>query len=186
MKKPRHLLALISIIPLLLFCSLTVAADEAGAKAPSAAAPSALEVLAQKKGWKVISTFKTDAPALTGYVLKNSKGNTAIIYSVGDIIVVGTLLDANGDNLSEKYDAQYLPKPDYEKVAKALEDDKTLIVEGREGARVPIARACGSLSGMSPGRLSALQAKVISEGVDGILQPPIQPDPRRVSVYGRR
>ena len=134
MKKPRHLLALIPIIPLLLFCSLTVAADETGAKAHPAAAPSALEVLAQKKGWKVLSTFKTDSPALTGYVLKNAKDNTAILYSVGDIIVVGTLLDAKGDNLSEKYEAQYLPKPDYGKVAKALQDDKTLIVEGREGA----------------------------------------------------
>ncbi len=130
-------LALVSLVLLGVVPSRPAAAAETAAGKPSAPAEKeALTSLAPKKGGKVVRTFKTDTAALTGYVLKNAKGETAILYEVGDIIVAGPLLNGEGDSLSDKYEKQYMPKPDYARVVKELDQDKWLIVEGREGAPV--------------------------------------------------
>ncbi len=137
MKINRFRLALILLaVSAALIARPIVAAETTAAPANKPAAHSAVETLAQKKGWTVQRTFQTAAPALIGYVLKNATGSVTILYGVGDVVVSGTLLDANGNNLSEKYRQDYLPKPHYAKVAAELDDDKWLVIEGRPGAPV--------------------------------------------------
>lgn len=90
--------------------------------------------LQDRLGFAVVKSFETPAPGLSGYVVKMADGKTGIVYGIGDYVIAGTLLDAKGNDLTKKYAATQLPKPDYEEMAQALAQDPYLVSEGREGA----------------------------------------------------
>ena len=95
-----------------------------------------IEVFARQRGYTVIKRFPTDAAALTGYVLKNQHGKYGILYEVGDLIIAGQVVDKDGKNLSDQYESENIPQPDYVAAVKTLESDKYLVIDGKKGAPV--------------------------------------------------
>ena len=96
--------------------------------------PAALRHLKAQQDIEVVKSFPTDSPVLTGYVIKNQEGKTGLVFAVGPYLVSGTLIDANGHNASARFAQQELPKPDYQKAARTLANDDTLITEGATNA----------------------------------------------------
>ncbi len=99
-----------------------------------AALPGSLQHLGHKLGLTVVKSFPTDAPGVTGFVVKDSGGHFGVIYTYKDFVISGALLNADGTNLTDKYADQYIPKPDYAAVVKALAGSPGLVSEGKAGA----------------------------------------------------
>jgi len=80
-------------------------------------------------GVKVAATFKAPA-GLTGYVV-TAGGQPHVIYVTGEeqYAIVGTMLDADGNNLTQAQLNEHLPKPDYSALWQAAEK-ATWIAEG--------------------------------------------------------
>ncbi|MGA7801831.1 MAG: thiol:disulfide interchange protein DsbG [Gammaproteobacteria bacterium] len=121
------------IICLIVFCwpLLVSAATTSPPHAPTL--PKPLAPLAQKLGLVVVKTFKTDAQGITGYVVKNRKGQFGVVYSYKDFLISGDLLNAEGKNLTQKYAQEHIPKPDYAGVIKSLAGSPNLVSEGKPG-----------------------------------------------------
>lgn len=90
--------------------------------------------LQEKIGFNIIKSFETPAPGVTGYVIESGDAKTGIVYGLGDYVLSGALMDAQGKNLTEQYAASQLPKPDYGAVAELLAQDSYLVSEGPEDA----------------------------------------------------
>lgn len=110
------------------------AGAESAAENSASSHPKALDNLLEMRDLTLVKAFDTDAPALKGYVLKDKTGKYGIAYTVQDVLVFGKIMDADGLVLSDKYAEQNIPKPDYAAAIKAIEKDKTLVVEGKKGA----------------------------------------------------
>lgn len=91
------------------------------AHATEQALPPALHGL-QQQGVEVVKAF--DAPGeLRGYIV-SAGGQSHAVYVTGDgqHVLIGALLDAEGNNLSEQHLSQHAPKPDMSKAWQSLED----------------------------------------------------------------
>lgn len=108
----------------------TAAADDSKPKN----LPKALETLSHQQNFDVIKEFKTDAPGINGYVIESKSNKIGIVYTYKDFLMFGALIDADGNNLSQKYAQKYIPKPDYAAGVKTLEQTGFLISEGKKGA----------------------------------------------------
>lgn len=93
-----------------------------------------IAALQDRAGFSILKSFKTPAEGVTGYVVETGDGKTGIVYGLGDYVLSGSLLDAQGNDLTRQYTASQLPKPDYESVAKVLAQDPHLVSEGAEDA----------------------------------------------------
>lgn len=93
-----------------------------------------IAALQDRLGFTVIKSFETPAQGVTGYVIEGGDGKTGIVYGMGEYVLSGSLLDAEGNDLTRQYAASQLPKPDYATVARALEQDPHLVSEGAEDA----------------------------------------------------
>jgi thiol:disulfide interchange protein DsbG len=96
------------------------------APATSAIAPAALRYPLQH-GFHIARSFKA-VSGLTGWVLKDPAGEYRVYYSTADgrTLIAGSLYASNGDELSEQYNAQYLPQPDLSALWSQLEKAQTI------------------------------------------------------------
>ncbi len=81
-------------------------------------------------GVKVVRTFPA-ASGLTGWVLSED-GRQSIVYTTADkkSLLLGTLIDEDGANLSSRYAEKYIPKQDIGVLFKELEKS-TYVAEGQ-------------------------------------------------------
>ncbi|HEX4025607.1 MAG TPA: thiol:disulfide interchange protein DsbG [Steroidobacteraceae bacterium] len=90
------------------------AADTPPATATAAprATPPALDA-AIKHGFKIIRSFEA-VSGLTGWVVHDTDGQYNILYTTADgqTLLTGPLLTGAGEDLSQQYAEQYLPRPD--------------------------------------------------------------------------
>ncbi|WP_164725454.1 thiol:disulfide interchange protein DsbG [Burkholderia cenocepacia] len=85
-------------------------------------------------GSRLVKTFPA-AGGLTGYLLQTGPREFLTAYTVpghDDIVIMGTLLDQNGSNLSEKYKSTYSPKFDLNKFINRI-SSSSYIKEGGTG-----------------------------------------------------
>lgn len=90
--------------------------------------PPALE-RALAAGVKVLRQFPA-TPGLTGWVLSQG-GRHSLVYTTADgkTLVAGTLIDAQGQNLSARHEDMYIPKPDFATAFAQLEKS-AFVAEG--------------------------------------------------------
>lgn len=117
-----------------LWFGMALVALLAGVGSAFAQKPPIMEQLKDKLGLSVVKSFPTDQPGLTGYVVKDGKGRTGLVYGMGSYLFSGTLIDREGQNASRRFAQEEMPKPDYGKAANKLSQDPYLVDEGREGA----------------------------------------------------
>lgn len=108
--------------------------DAGGAKVV-AATPAALQLVLQS-GLRVEKQFPA-AGGLTGWVLAQGPGKYLVVYTTadGEYALAGSLLSASGENLTQKYTEQHVPKPDYDKHWAKLEAS-AYVIEGAKGKDV--------------------------------------------------
>lgn len=124
----RRLIAFCHTLPIALFFGLLAAT--------AAASPTidpGIAALQDKVGFTVIKSFHTPAEGVTGYVVKTGDGKIGIVYGLGDYVLSGSLLDAEGNDLTRQYAARQIPKPDYASVAEKLAQNPHLVSEGASG-----------------------------------------------------
>lgn len=87
--------------------------------------------LAVTKGVEVVKIFPA-ASGLTGWILSQD-GTYSVAYTTPDrkTVIIGTMLDEKGENLTDTYLEKYFPKPDRAALFKQLEQS-TYIIEGEE------------------------------------------------------
>lgn len=122
LSKPRYQAALGAVLAL----TLGAAVPSAGFAAETY--PKALNQ-AVSAGVKVVKSFPA-ASGLTGWVLAQG-GRHSVVYTTADkkTLLAGALIDENGQNLTQAYEAQHLPKPDYAAAFQRLEKSAH-VVEG--------------------------------------------------------
>lgn len=118
----------------LLGLSLVLLAGQALAGDNKAAIPSSLQSLITHWHLDLVKSFPTDAPGITGYVVKAPNGKTGILYSYKNFVLSGSLINADGENLTRKYAEEELPKPKYSKDVAELEKLSHIVTEGKDGA----------------------------------------------------
>lgn len=105
--------------------------------APALAAEPIPAVLNQavNAGVKVVRSFPA-ASGLTGWVLSQG-GRYSVVYTTADrkTLVAGALIDERGQNLSEGYEDQFVPKPDYAAAYKRLEQAAWVAEGTAQGAK---------------------------------------------------
>lgn len=102
--------------------------------APTSGAHQTFAPLVHKLGFVVVKTFRTDAPGITGLVIKNKQGRFALIYAYKNFLLSGDMIDAQGKDLTTEYAHRYLPKPAYAAVAKRLSAASGVVTEGKASA----------------------------------------------------
>ena len=94
-----------------------------------AATPPALQIL-QKKGWTIGQSF-IGPDGLTGWVISNSIKNVVVYTtSSGNYLIDGSIIDKDGQDLSDVYRQRYLPQPDLGKLVAVIQKDPSLVDEG--------------------------------------------------------
>ncbi|HKK06385.1 MAG TPA: thiol:disulfide interchange protein DsbG [Gammaproteobacteria bacterium] len=93
--------------------------------------PRAIQALINGSGVKVEKRFPA-ASGLTGWVVKH-QGGYALVFTTadGNTLINGTVVDAQGRNLTAEYINKYVPKPDYKAAFKKLENT-TYVTEGTQ------------------------------------------------------
>lgn len=120
------------LLAIVLTCSASVgfAADSASAKQDL---PPTLQSLSQKWGLTILKRFDTDIPGITGFVVKGRNGRSAVLYSYKDVVLAGSIYNAQGENLAKQYAQANMPKPNYADAVNELKQDPHLITEGKSG-----------------------------------------------------
>ncbi len=116
----------------------TAYADSAPSPVPGAGQaklPKPIATMQQRGVLQVIRQFKAPA-GMTGYVLKE-RGRYLLVYGRGDYVFSGALIDPDDHDLTAKYYAQYVPKAEYTKTVKQLEQSGALITFGKN-ATAPV------------------------------------------------
>lgn len=113
---------------------LFLVAGQAVAADTSPALPGTLQKLVSHWHLTLVKTFDTDAPGITGYVVKGPNGKMGILYSYKDFVISGSLIDAKGENLTRKYALSEMPKPDFGQAVAKLDKLSHVITEGKAGA----------------------------------------------------
>lgn len=106
-----------------------LAAGAAGAPAPAAPAYPKILNQAVSSGVAVVKSFPAPS-GLTGWLLSQG-GRYSIVYTTADkkTLLAGALIGENGENLSSKFEEQYVPKPDFAAAWQRLEKS-TFVTEG--------------------------------------------------------
>lgn len=107
---------------------LAILSPAASGTPPEGDLPAALDHLV-RQGVTVLSRF--EAPGgLTGYGLRYA-GETMLVYVTedGDHLIVGQMMDAEGQNLSRRHAQQYVPRPDLDEAWAKL-SQATWVAEG--------------------------------------------------------
>ena len=102
--------------------------------APSSLPPF-LQTLEHSGKARVLRSFTTDMPGLTGYVVRHG-ASVDLVYGESGYLFIGQLISPRGDDLTANYSARYLPKPDYAAAIKRLDGAGHMIIEGAHGAPV--------------------------------------------------
>jgi len=100
---------------------LTILPLDGSAESPAAPAmatvattsePPALK-FALQRGFHVVKSF-TAVSGLTGWVMQAADGQYSVLFSTpdGQTLIDGSLVTSSGENLTQDYIAQYIPKPD--------------------------------------------------------------------------
>ena len=78
--------------------------------------------LAVAGGMKVEKKFEA-AGGMTGWILSQGIGNNTVAFTPasGDVVLVGRMIDAKGQDLTRQYLEQHAPKPDYSGMWEELE-----------------------------------------------------------------
>lgn len=128
-----------SILASMLAAGLFLAGLTAHAQAADAPAaqkvPAALQ-LAVQGGLKVERSFAA-AGGLTGWILSEGPGRNMVVFTSadGEVAIAGNMIDAKGQNLTNKYLEQYGTKLEYSKFWNRLEQS-TYVAEGAQGKDV--------------------------------------------------
>lgn len=127
-----------AVTKFLILCAIALTANSVHTLAEPTVAiqPQALDTFIKTRDLTLIKQFDTDAPALKGYLLKDKSGKYGVVYTVQDLLILGKILDANGEVVSEKYHTDNVPKPDFSRAVTTLEKDKMLVVEGKKSAPI--------------------------------------------------
>lgn len=105
---------------------------------PSAAAhslPPLLRSLSRTGKIKIVRSFATKKPGLTGYVI-NEQGRNELVFADGGYLLIGRLISPQGDDLTAVYRQRYVPKPDVAAIVRKLRKNRRLIVQGPKQAPV--------------------------------------------------
>jgi thiol:disulfide interchange protein DsbG len=105
--------------------SMAVAADSV---------PSPIEYMISSGSVELVKTFETEKEGLNGYVIRQNDGTQTIVYGLDDYAIAGVLINADGENLTNRYAEEHIPKPDYADIAAQLAEKGSLVTEGPEGA----------------------------------------------------
>lgn len=100
---------------------------------PKSAPPPFLQTLITAGKVKLLSSFDTGKPGLTGYVVQQG-GKAQVVFGEAGYLFVGQLFSPQGQDLVARYSDQYLPKPDVTATVKQLEDAGHLVVQGPASA----------------------------------------------------
>lgn len=89
-------------------------------------------------GVKVVRQFPA-ASGLTGWVLAR-QGQYSIVYTTADkkTLLAGSLIGERGENISERYEEQYVPKPDLGALFQQLEKSSYIAEGAAAGAKTAI------------------------------------------------
>lgn len=84
--------------------------------------PAALNTILTKSGAKIVTSFEAEG-GLTGWVISPGPGKNVIAYTpkTGDVVVIGSMINKAGADLTESYIEKYGAKVDYSKVLTSLE-----------------------------------------------------------------
>lgn len=76
---------------------------------PTSGIPTALLKHANLGQFKIVATFPALSGALTGYVLKKGLSGNTVVFGVtgADVLVIGNLIDATGNDLNSRYIRDY-------------------------------------------------------------------------------
>ena len=100
----------------------------------TAAIPALLRTVTGADGVRVEQQFQTGMAGVTGYVVAKGEQKT-VVFSMQDHLLIGALIAANGDNLTQHFIDQYIPKPEFGAVVHELASSKgRWITEGAESA----------------------------------------------------
>jgi len=113
--------------------STSAAATAPRVTPPAQGTPPALSFPLQH-GFHVVRSFKA-ASGLTGWVMRDPKGQYGIFYSTADgqTLLTGHLVASSGADLSQQYSAQYVPQPDLTALWGRLQK-ASIVVTGATGA----------------------------------------------------
>jgi len=114
--------------------SIVLLAGQAMAADKSQALPDTMQKLISHWKLQLIKSFPTDAPDITGYVVKGPNGKTGILYSYKSFVISGSIINAQGENLTRKYAQSEMPKPDFSQAVAGLEKLSHVVTEGKDGA----------------------------------------------------
>lgn len=92
--------------------------------------PKALIAMEALGKFQVLKEFKTDAEGLDGFIVQDGAGQGIVLYGYKGYLLGGIMMDENGNNLTQSYADQHIPKPDYNEVGARLEKMTTLVGEG--------------------------------------------------------
>ena len=99
--------------------------------AQGATLPGALTTLTQMGKISVEKSFKTESPAVTGFLVKQDGGQYGILYGLpGGFVVAGALIGPDGRNWTAEYAHDYVPVADASGVAGALAKDSSVFILG--------------------------------------------------------
>lgn len=84
--------------------------------------PAALNTILTKSGAKLVTSFEAEG-GLTGWVISPAPGQNVIAYTpkTGDVVLIGSMINKAGADLTESYIGKYGTKVDYSKVLSNLE-----------------------------------------------------------------
>lgn len=97
--------------------------------------PPFLQKAVQAGQVKVLRSFPTSKPGLTGYVVRH-KGRAQVVFGEDGYLFVGQVFSPRGDELSRRYGNEFLPKPNVASTVDKLERAGHLVVEGPADAPV--------------------------------------------------
>ena len=88
----------------------------------------------QQDGFEVIKSFPAEG-GLTGYAGR-IQGEPMVIYVTGDgrYALIGHLIDAQGNSLTESHMSRYIPPPDLSKAWQRLQSEAAWVVQGAKNA----------------------------------------------------
>jgi thiol:disulfide interchange protein DsbG len=128
-----RLIGVSSVLSTLAYAHAATPAVPASAAAPVSTLPAPIQALAAR-GILVGKSFSAEA-GLTGWVVTR-EGRNAIVYTTPDKqhLIVGSLVDANGRDLTPVYAAAYVLKPDLASLYKQL-DGTRYVMQGAPASK---------------------------------------------------
>jgi thiol:disulfide interchange protein DsbG len=96
--------------------------------------PAPLEYMVSSGSVELVKSFETEKEGLTGYVIRQNNGSQTIVYGFDEYAIAGVLINGEGENLTNRYADEHIPKPDYSSTADLLSQSEYLVTEGADDA----------------------------------------------------